>query len=123
MFHISRARLAADARAIAALGGPLLGNNLSISGMSFADTFMAGQLGARDLAGLLRTRGGGSNRCLEVPNSATTDGAQTAIWDCNGGANQSWTYTSARQLMVIPTAPGSVRVLAGSRGACFSEEW
>ena len=52
MFHISRARLAADARAIAALGGPLLGNNLSISGMSFADTVMAGQLGARDLAGL-----------------------------------------------------------------------
>jgi multidrug resistance protein, MATE family len=45
-------RLAADARAIAALGGPLLGNNLSLTGMSFADTVMAGQLGARDLAGL-----------------------------------------------------------------------
>jgi MATE family multidrug resistance protein len=41
-----------DARAIAALGGPLLANNLSITGMSFADTVMAGQLGARDLAGL-----------------------------------------------------------------------
>jgi MATE family multidrug resistance protein len=45
-------RAAADARAILALGGPLLGNNLSITGMSFADTVMAGQLGARDLAGL-----------------------------------------------------------------------
>jgi multidrug resistance protein, MATE family len=52
MLHSSRARAAADVRAIAALGGPLLGNNLSISGMSFADTVMAGQLGARDLAGL-----------------------------------------------------------------------
>jgi MATE family multidrug resistance protein len=52
MLHPFRARLAADARAIAAFGGPLLGNNLSISGMSFADTVMAGQLGARDLAGL-----------------------------------------------------------------------
>jgi MATE family multidrug resistance protein len=49
---MTRARIAADARAIAALGGPLLGNNLSVTGMSFADTVMAGQLGARDLAGL-----------------------------------------------------------------------
>lgn len=47
-----RARLAADARTIAALGGPLLANNLSITGMGFADTVMAGRLGAVDLAGL-----------------------------------------------------------------------
>ena len=47
-----RARLVADARTIAALGGPLLGNNLSITGMAFADTVMAGQLGAVDLGGL-----------------------------------------------------------------------
>ena len=48
----SRARLVADARTITALGGPLLGNNLSITGMAFADTVMAGQLGAVDLGGL-----------------------------------------------------------------------
>ena len=48
----SRDRLVVDARAIVALGGPLLGNNLSITGMAFADTVMAGQLGAVDLAGL-----------------------------------------------------------------------
>lgn len=47
-----RARVAADASSIARLGGPLLINNLSVTGMSFADTVMAGQLGARDLAGL-----------------------------------------------------------------------
>lgn len=52
MTTTTRARLAADARAIVALGGPLLGNNLSITGMAFADTVMAGQLGAVDLAGL-----------------------------------------------------------------------
>ncbi|HLS81155.1 MAG TPA: MATE family efflux transporter [Steroidobacter sp.] len=52
MIASTRARVAADARAIASLGGPLLGNNLSITGMSFADTVMAGQLGARDLGGL-----------------------------------------------------------------------
>jgi MATE family multidrug resistance protein len=48
----NRARLVVDARAIVALGGPLLGNNLSITGMAFADTVMAGQLGAVDLGGL-----------------------------------------------------------------------
>jgi len=47
-----RSRLSADARAIFSLGAPLLGNNLSLSGMGFADTVMAGQLGAADLAGL-----------------------------------------------------------------------
>ncbi|WP_129776293.1 MATE family efflux transporter [Peristeroidobacter soli] len=47
-----RARLGVDARAIVALGAPLLGNNLSITGMAFADTVMAGQLGAVDLGGL-----------------------------------------------------------------------
>jgi MATE family, multidrug efflux pump len=45
-------RFAADVRAICALGAPLLGTNLSIIGMQFADTVMAGQLGARDLAAL-----------------------------------------------------------------------
>jgi multidrug resistance protein, MATE family len=47
-----RSRLKADAVAIFSLGAPLLGNNLSVSGMAFADTVMAGQLGAADLAGL-----------------------------------------------------------------------
>jgi MATE family multidrug resistance protein len=32
------------------LAGPLLGNNLALAGMTFADTVMAGQLGPRDLA-------------------------------------------------------------------------
>ncbi|HKU17368.1 MAG TPA: MATE family efflux transporter [Steroidobacteraceae bacterium] len=48
----TRSRFAADASAICALGLPLLANNLSILGMQFADTVMAGQLGARDLAAL-----------------------------------------------------------------------
>jgi MATE family multidrug resistance protein len=52
MPNSSRAQIAADAGAIARLGGPLLVNNLALTGMSFTDTVMAGQLGARDLAGL-----------------------------------------------------------------------
>jgi len=50
--HYPRELLVADARSIARLGAPLLVNNLSVTGMVFADTVMAGQLGARDLAGL-----------------------------------------------------------------------
>lgn len=44
---IARAR--ADARAILRLGAPLLVNNLSVAGMTFADTVMAGHLGATAL--------------------------------------------------------------------------
>lgn len=50
--HYPRELLVADARSIARLGAPLLVNNLAVTGMVFADTVMAGQLGARDLAGL-----------------------------------------------------------------------
>lgn len=34
----------------------------------------------------------GSGRCLDVPNSNTTNGTQPIIWDCSGAANQRWTY-------------------------------
>lgn len=48
----SSTRVVRDVRSIARLGGPLLVNNLALAGMGFADTVMAGQLGARELAGL-----------------------------------------------------------------------
>src|SRR5687767_3482439 len=41
-----------------------------------------------------------SGRCLAVPNSSTNNGIQTQLWDCTGAANQTWTYTSSKQLMV-----------------------
>ncbi|WFF04245.1 ricin-type beta-trefoil lectin domain protein [Micromonospora sp. WMMD964] len=44
--------------------------------------------------------GGQSGRCVEVPNSSTTNGTQTQLWDCGSGANQRWTHTSGRQLTV-----------------------
>jgi hypothetical protein len=45
-------------------------------------------------------RGQGSGRCLDVPGQSETNGTQLDIWDCNGGANQAWTYTSGKQLQV-----------------------
>jgi hypothetical protein len=41
-----------------------------------------------------------SGRCVDINNSSTTNGTQAQLWDCNGQANQRWTYTSAKQLMV-----------------------
>ncbi|MEV1014070.1 RICIN domain-containing protein [Micromonospora sp. NPDC049801] len=44
--------------------------------------------------------GGQSGRCVEVPNSSTTNGTQAQLWDCGSGTNQRWTATSSKQLMV-----------------------
>jgi hypothetical protein len=44
--------------------------------------------------------GGQSTRCLEVPNSATTNGTQVQLWDCGTATGQRWTYTAGRQLTV-----------------------
>jgi hypothetical protein len=44
--------------------------------------------------------GTGSGRCLDVPNASTTNGTQVELWDCTGGSNQRFSYTSGKQLMV-----------------------
>ncbi|GAA1784843.1 RICIN domain-containing protein [Luedemannella flava] len=47
--------------------------------------------------------GAQSGRCVDVPNSTTTNGTQLQLWDCTGQTNQAWTYTSGRQLQVYGT--------------------
>jgi hypothetical protein len=47
--------------------------------------------------------GGASGRCVDVPNSSTTNGTQVQLWDCGGQANQRWTATPSRQLQVYGT--------------------
>jgi hypothetical protein len=44
--------------------------------------------------------GGQSGRCVDVPNSSTTNGTQVQLWDCSGQANQRFTYTSGKALQV-----------------------
>jgi hypothetical protein len=53
--------------------------------------------GGGDTAAL---RSAASGRCLDVPDHSTANGTQVEIWDCNGGDNQQWTYTSGKQLQV-----------------------
>ncbi|MDG4821716.1 ricin-type beta-trefoil lectin domain protein [Asanoa sp. WMMD1127] len=42
--------------------------------------------------------GGQSGRCVDVPNSTTSNGTQVQLWDCGAAAGQRWTYTSGKQL-------------------------
>ncbi|MFJ2510514.1 endo-1,4-beta-xylanase [Streptomyces griseoviridis] len=57
-------------------------------------------------------KGVGSGRCVDDPNSTTTDGTQLQLWDCSGQTNQQWTYTSAGELKVL----GSKCLDAGGTG-------
>ncbi|UWZ49639.1 ricin-type beta-trefoil lectin domain protein [Dactylosporangium matsuzakiense] len=92
-----------------------------------------GTVGAGDdTGGAAVLRGTGSNRCLDVPNRSTADGTPVAIWDCNGGTNQLWTLTAARQLTVYgtkclevagqSTAPGAAVQIATCTGAA-NQQW
>ncbi|MFI5916817.1 ricin-type beta-trefoil lectin domain protein [Dactylosporangium sp. NPDC051541] len=42
----------------------------------------------------------GAGRCLDVPNASQANNTQLEIWDCNGGTNQRFTTTNAKQLTV-----------------------
>ena len=45
-------------------------------------------------------RASAANKCLDVNAASTTPGTQLQIWDCNGGANQTWTRTESGALTV-----------------------
>ncbi|MEU4218533.1 ricin-type beta-trefoil lectin domain protein [Actinoplanes sp. NPDC026623] len=45
-------------------------------------------------------RGQESGRCVDVPGATEANGTVVALWDCNVAANQSWTATASKQLMV-----------------------
>jgi poly(3-hydroxybutyrate) depolymerase len=44
--------------------------------------------------------GSQSGRCVDVPNSSTSNGARVQLWECHGGTNQRWTHTANRTLTV-----------------------
>lgn len=44
--------------------------------------------------------GQGSGRCADVFNNTITNGTQAELWDCGGGRNQSWTYTTRKEFVV-----------------------
>ncbi|WP_103350135.1 ricin-type beta-trefoil lectin domain protein [Amycolatopsis sp. CA-128772] len=43
-------------------------------------------------------QGASSSRCIDVNGGSATPGTKVDIWDCDGGGNQAWTFTSAGEL-------------------------
>jgi len=69
--------------------------------------------------------GAQSSRCVDVPNSSQSNGTRVQLYDCNRQANQSWTYTSGKQLQVYGTmcldAAGSGNGAAVQIYSCHSQ--
>ncbi|MFF7048052.1 ricin-type beta-trefoil lectin domain protein [Streptomyces griseorubiginosus] len=59
-----------------------------------------GQFDNLSIGSTTKVVGTGSGRCLDVPGHNQSNGTLTQIWDCNAGANQQWTLTSAKELRV-----------------------
>jgi hypothetical protein len=55
----------------------------------------------------------GTTKCLDVTNGGTADGTPIQLWDCNGGPNQKWYFTSAFDL-VNPQADKCLDLTGGS---------
>ncbi|WP_033262085.1 RICIN domain-containing protein [Amycolatopsis vancoresmycina] len=124
-----------------ATGSPhnnVLTGNVQVSGTNWPSGAQAviaaagpGGSGPSPTAGPVRANGAG--RCLDVSGVSTTPGATVQIWDCNGGTNQSWTRTSARELTVYNgtrcldasgqgTTPGTKIVIWNCNGQA-NQQW
>ncbi|MCF0094008.1 ricin-type beta-trefoil lectin domain protein [Micromonospora sp. NPDC049004] len=56
-----------------------------------------------------------SGRCLDVPQSNTTNGTQPVIWDCNGAANQRWTLNGQTLQALGKCLDAPTNATAGSK--------
>jgi lysophospholipase L1-like esterase len=56
-----------------------------------------------------------SGRCLDVANSNNANGVQPIIWDCNGGANQSWTFNGQSIQALGKCLDAPVNAAAGAK--------
>ncbi|WFE39335.1 ricin-type beta-trefoil lectin domain protein [Micromonospora sp. WMMD998] len=76
--------------------------------------------------------GGQSGRCVDVPNSSTTNGTQVQLWDCGSASGQRFTVTSGRQLQVYGskcldangqgTSPGTAVIIWDCHGQA-NQQW
>ncbi|MEU6351443.1 ricin-type beta-trefoil lectin domain protein [Streptomyces sp. NPDC047072] len=74
----------------------------SANTLTFANAPTLADITVRPLPGANSTLavGTGSGRCLDLYDNTITNGTQAELWDCNGGQNQQWTYTSRKELVV-----------------------
>lgn len=74
----------------------------SANTLAFTGAPALADITVRPLSGTDGTQvvGAQSGRCLDVNDSTITNGTQAQLWDCNGGQNQTWTYTSRKELVL-----------------------
>jgi hexosaminidase len=75
--------------------------------------------------------GTASGRCVDIPGSNSADGTAVALWDCNGGANQTWRLGGDRTLRSLGKClqpaggsgvAGTTVVLGTCTGAAY-QQW
>ncbi|WP_067501934.1 ricin-type beta-trefoil lectin domain protein [Actinoplanes sp. TFC3] len=64
---------------------------------------------------------GVGGKCLDVKDNGTADGTPVQMWDCFGGANQQWTYTSGRDLKNV--ASGKCLDVSGTANGAKLQIW
>ncbi|MFJ3669362.1 RICIN domain-containing protein [Streptomyces sp. NPDC090106] len=74
----------------------------SANSLTFTGAPTLADITVRPLPGMNSTLAVGtqSGRCLDVYDNTITNGTQAELWDCNGGQNQQWTYTSRKELVL-----------------------
>lgn len=74
----------------------------SANTLTFTNAPTLGDITVKPLPGANGTLAVGkqSGRCLDIFDNTITNGTQAELWDCNGGQNQAWTYTSRKELVV-----------------------
>ncbi|MFF1510442.1 PHB depolymerase family esterase [Streptomyces sp. NPDC058326] len=108
-----------------------VGHSLPASGMAARAITFFGLDGGTGGTTTGPVRATGSGKCLDVPGFSQSNGTQTQIWDCNGGTNQTWTSTSAKQLTVYGGAKcldatgtsAGAKVVIGDCNGGTSQQW
>lgn len=90
-------------RTVSVLAGLAKGTNTvtfaAVSGVTAPDI---DAIRVQDIPGTDGTAlvGTASSRCVDLAKNTITDATQAELWDCGGGQNQTFTYTSRSELVV-----------------------
>ncbi|WP_275001463.1 cellulase family glycosylhydrolase [Promicromonospora iranensis] len=71
----------------------------SVTQQGIINAIMSG-VGGTGQSGSVAVVGAASNRCLDIPNSSTTNGTQAQLWDCASRSSQTFARSSAGELKV-----------------------
>lgn len=74
-------------------------------------------------------RGVASGRCVDIPGGNTSDGTQLILWDCHGGANQTWTMpgdgtlrSAGKCLTAMSNSNGAAAAISTCNGSA-GQQW